>query len=331
LAVGFGSLAIYLAAFFFPEIHRKNDFIWSGVGFFYALVLWVFARRITGGLLLGHVASVALLGWSITQTLSLRRQVTPKTQQTPIPSTEAVTNTIENQASNISLPQRLSQIQKGFGGVFSGVKDKAQQTLNKKTPQTTSPAPTSKTPVEVVDKRTPISEQAVTTPTSSDIATELAVTTPTTSDIATELAVTTPTSSDIATELAVTTPTSSDIATELAVTTPTSSDIATELAVTTPTTSDIATELAVTTPTTSDIATQQAVVTTDTEAKSETPEAIPPHPPAPELVEAAKEAAAAEEAAVAELAKIPMEEMAPDAVLAPPAEEPTDTPNQGIR
>ena len=246
LAVGLGSLSIYLAAFFFPEIHRKNDFIWSGVGFFYALVLWVFARRITGGLLLGHVASVALLGWSITQTLSLRRQVTPKTQQTPIPTTETVTNPIENQASNISLPQRLAQIQKGIGGVFSGVKDKAQQTLNKKTPQTTS-APTSKTSVEVVDKRTPIPKQAVTTPTTSDIATE------------------------------------------------------------------------------------QTVTTTDTEAKSETPEAIPPHPPAPELVEAAKEAAAAEEAAVSELAKIPMEEMAPDAVLAPPAEEPTDTPNEGIK
>ncbi|MBD2607742.1 hypothetical protein H6G81_25235 [Scytonema hofmannii FACHB-248] len=239
LAVGLGSLAIYLAAFFFPEIHRKNDFIWSGVGFFYALVLWVFARRITGGLLLGHVASVALLGWSITQTLSLRRQVTPKTQQTPIPSPEALANTIENQASNISLPQRLSQIPKGIGGVFSGVKDKAQQTLSKKTPQTTS-APTSKSPLEVVDKRSPIPEQTVTTPTSSDITTEQAV-------------------------------------------------------------------------------------TTDTEAKNEiVPQAIPPNPPAPELVEAAKEAAAAEEAAVTELAKTPVEEIAPDAVLAPPAEEPTD-------
>ncbi len=239
LAVGLGSLAIYLAAFFFPEIHRKNDFIWSGVGFFYALVLWVFARRITGGLLLGHVASVALLGWSITQTMSLRRQVTPKTQQTPIPSTEALANTIQNQASNISLPQRLSQIQKGIGGVFSGVKDKAQQTLSKKTPQTT--------PVEVVDKRTPIPEQPVV-------------------------------------------------------------------------------------PATTDITPEQPVVTTDTEVKSETvPQAIPPNPPAPELVEAAKEAAAAEEAAVAEEAKIPVEEIAPDAVLAPPAEEPTDTQLPGIR
>ena len=34
LAVGLGSIAIYLAAFFFPEIHRKNDFILSGVGLF---------------------------------------------------------------------------------------------------------------------------------------------------------------------------------------------------------------------------------------------------------------------------------------------------------
>jgi hypothetical protein len=295
LAVGLGSLAIYLAAFLFPEIHRKNDFIWSGVGFFYALVLWVFARRITGGLLLGHVASVALLGWSITQTLSLRRQVTPKTQQTPIPSPEALANTIQNQASNISLPQRLSQIQKGIGSVFSGVKDKAQQTLNKKTPQTTS-APTSKSPIEVVDKRSPIPKQTVTTPTSSDITTKQAVTTPISSDITTEQAVTTPISSDITTKQAVTTPISSDITTEQAVTTPTSSDITTE-----------------------------QTVTTDTEAKSETvPQAIPPNSPAPELVEAAKEAAAAEEAAVTELAKTPVEEIAPDAVLAPPAEEPTD-------
>jgi hypothetical protein len=312
LAVGLGSLAIYLAAFFFPEIHRKNDFIWSGVGFFYALVLWVFARRITGGLLLGHVASVALLGWSITQTLSLRRQVTPNTQQTPIPSTEALANAIQNQASNISLPQRLSQIPKGIGGIFSGVKDKAQQTLNKKTPQTTS-APTSKSPLEVVDKRIPIPKQAVTIPTSSDITTEQAVTIPTSSDITTEQAVTIPTSSDITTEQAVTIPTSSDITTEQAVTTPTSSDITTEQAVTTPTSSDITTEQAVTIPTSSDITTEQAV-TTPTEAKSETvPQAIP-YPPAPELVEAA----------VAELAKTPVEEIAPDAVLAPPAEEPTD-------
>ena len=87
LAVGLGSLGIYLAAFFFPEVHRKNDFIWSGVGLFYALVLWVCAGQINGGLLLGQVAGVALLGWAVTQTLQLRRQLTPVPQQTELPST----------------------------------------------------------------------------------------------------------------------------------------------------------------------------------------------------------------------------------------------------
>lgn len=85
LAVGLGSLGIFLAAFFLPELHRKNDILWSGVGLFYALVLWVCAGRITGGVLLGQLASVALLGWAVSQTLSLRRELTPAGQKTPIP------------------------------------------------------------------------------------------------------------------------------------------------------------------------------------------------------------------------------------------------------
>jgi Ycf66 protein N-terminus len=85
--VGTGSVGLYISAFFFPEIHRKHDFIWSGVGFFYALVLWIYARQETGGILVGQTASVALLGWFAWQTLKLRRQLVPVSQQTPIPST----------------------------------------------------------------------------------------------------------------------------------------------------------------------------------------------------------------------------------------------------
>lgn len=85
--VGTGSVGLYISAFFFPEIHRKQDFIWSGVGFFYALVLWIYARQETGGILLGQTTSVALLGWLAWQTLTLRRQLVPVSQQTPIPST----------------------------------------------------------------------------------------------------------------------------------------------------------------------------------------------------------------------------------------------------
>ncbi|MEG4458802.1 Ycf66 family protein [Microcoleus sp. N9_A1] len=85
LAVGLGSFSIYMAAFFFPEVHRKNDFTWSGVGLFYALILWACAGRITGALLLGQMAGVAMLGWFAWETLTLRRQVTPVAEQTPIP------------------------------------------------------------------------------------------------------------------------------------------------------------------------------------------------------------------------------------------------------
>lgn len=84
LVIGLGSFAYYMAAFFFPEVHRKSDFVWSGVGFFYALVLWVCAGRITGAVLLSQIASVSLLGWLGWQTLMLRRQLALPEAQTEI-------------------------------------------------------------------------------------------------------------------------------------------------------------------------------------------------------------------------------------------------------
>lgn len=81
LAVGFGSLSLYLSAFLFPEIYRKYDLLWSGLGLFYALVLWICAGRITGSLLLGQMASVALLGALGWQTLNLRFAQTPVEQR----------------------------------------------------------------------------------------------------------------------------------------------------------------------------------------------------------------------------------------------------------
>jgi Ycf66 protein N-terminus len=90
IAVGLGSFIFYMAAFFFPEVHRKYDFLWSGVGLFYALVLWICAGRITGGVLLGQTAAVALVGWLGWQTLTLRRATTSSTEKTEIaPEVEA--------------------------------------------------------------------------------------------------------------------------------------------------------------------------------------------------------------------------------------------------
>jgi Ycf66 protein N-terminus len=82
MIVGLGSVAFYMAAFVFPEVYRKGDFIWSGVGFFYALVLWFCAGQIGGAVLLGQTASVALVAWLGWQTLKLRRETTPLAEQT---------------------------------------------------------------------------------------------------------------------------------------------------------------------------------------------------------------------------------------------------------
>ncbi|YAF94291.1 MAG: Ycf66 family protein [Nodularia sp. CChRGM 3473] len=157
--VGLGSLAIYIAAFFFPEIHRKNDFIWSGVGLFYALVLWVFAPRISGGLLLGHVASVALLVWFGWQTLSLRRQLTPQAQQTPVPSPETVKTGIQEQVTRLSLQDRLAQVQRSLGSTLSGVKDKVQRKPTTPKPEDITSVLAEKPAVEIIDKTTATTEQ----------------------------------------------------------------------------------------------------------------------------------------------------------------------------
>ncbi|WP_293063702.1 Ycf66 family protein [Okeania sp. SIO2B3] len=101
LAVGLGSLALYLVAFFFPEVHRKNDFIWSGLGLFYALILWFCAGRITGAVLLGQVASVALLGYFGWQTLTLRRQVTPVAEQTRVSTQKSTKDITQEQPTTI--------------------------------------------------------------------------------------------------------------------------------------------------------------------------------------------------------------------------------------
>jgi hypothetical protein len=133
LAVGLGSFSIYMAAFFFPEVHRKSDFTWSGVGLFYALILWACAGRITGALLLGQMAGVAMLGWFAWETLALRRQVTPVAEQTPIPQ-------------SIILPGAA-------GGLLAGLFPKKKEPAAKKPKFVRSPKPkTDVVPAPAVDK-----------------------------------------------------------------------------------------------------------------------------------------------------------------------------------
>ena len=84
IIIGLGSLGFYLTAFILPEVHRRSDFFWSGIGMFYAVVLWYCAQQIHGAVLLWQTASVGLLLWLGYQTLLLRRETTPAAQQTPV-------------------------------------------------------------------------------------------------------------------------------------------------------------------------------------------------------------------------------------------------------
>jgi len=170
LAVGLGSLGVYLAAFFVPEVHRKSDFYWSGIGLFYALMLWVCAGRITGGVLVGQIAGVALLGWFGWQTLTLRREFTPAALQTDLPSKEEAAETIRVQAeslkdnvqsklSKVSLPAGISDLPQKLGGLFANAKTQVQARLDaakKPKAKPTPPTPKSVTPPPVAATGQPI-------------------------------------------------------------------------------------------------------------------------------------------------------------------------------
>jgi hypothetical protein len=83
--IALGSLGLFASGFFFPEIRRKNDLIWSGIGLFYALVMFVDSGRLRGGMILEELASVVLIVWLCAQMLQQRRRLVPADKQTPIP------------------------------------------------------------------------------------------------------------------------------------------------------------------------------------------------------------------------------------------------------
>jgi hypothetical protein len=105
--VGSGSFVLYVVALFSPTVRRQNDSIWGGVGVFYALVLWFSSEKVTGFVLLGQTASVALLGWLGWQTLQMRRQLT----QVELPESAPAPSLSPEEAAQAKLPpaQRLQE------------------------------------------------------------------------------------------------------------------------------------------------------------------------------------------------------------------------------
>ncbi|MGC1216156.1 MAG: Ycf66 family protein [Phormidesmis sp.] len=93
ILLGLSSFIFYMAAFFYPEVHRRIDFWLSGLGMACAVVLWFCAGQITGLVLLSQLALIVLLGALGWQTLSIRREKTPVYQQTPVVLTPEVVGT----------------------------------------------------------------------------------------------------------------------------------------------------------------------------------------------------------------------------------------------
>lgn len=290
LVVGLGSLAIYLAAFFFPEIHRKNDFIWSGVGLFYALVLWIFAPRITGGLLLGHIASVALLVWFGWQALTLRRQVLPEIQQTPIPSTEEVQTSLQTQVTNFSLANWLGGLQNFLGGAVAKVKNWFKPTVK--------PTPSQKPAVTVIDKTTPQPQP----PQAEKESEEVEPATPVQS------AEEESSKTEVTEESRVVVVAPNPPAPELVEAAQAEGEEKPSIPV-----AEIAPDAVLAPPA------EAPIEAAETQLLSPTP--VAPNAPAPELVEAAQ-------AEGEEKPSISVAEIAPDAILAPPAEAPVDQKEQ---
>lgn len=150
LVVGLGSLGLYLAAFFYPELHRKGDLVWSGVGLFYALVLWVCAERITGGVLLGQMASVSLIGWLGWQTLVARSMQTPAQRST----TGDLSTDLQAGLNRVLSPENTAKIKQQF----TTLRDRAQSLISKTSqPQNSAEAQTAPvyTPLKPEDFGTP--------------------------------------------------------------------------------------------------------------------------------------------------------------------------------
>ena len=155
LIVGLSSFGLYMAAFFFPEVHRKNDFLWSGLGLFYALVLWVCAGRITGGVLLGQTASVTLLGWLGWQTLTLRRQFAPVDQQTAVPTAaewqQALLAALTNVWNGLSKAQSIAPFLKPMSKQVARLTAWLEALVTTTTKPTSAP-PTSAMPTSIEAK-----------------------------------------------------------------------------------------------------------------------------------------------------------------------------------
>jgi hypothetical protein len=153
IAVAISSLVLFSTAFLMSGIHRKDDFLWSAVGLFYALVLWYCVRNITGAVLLGQAAATVLIVSYSWQTIKLRQGMqrvmgglSPE-QSTP----EAIANSAQtNETNNFSV----------VGSINGLLKRRKPQVMPSSTPVTKKPTPkVTERDIAIPETPTEISEE----------------------------------------------------------------------------------------------------------------------------------------------------------------------------
>jgi hypothetical protein len=122
VVVVMASLGLYSTTFVIPEVSRKNDLVWSGVGLFYGLVLWVCAGRITGGVLLGQMASVALIGWMGWQMVESRWNSVPEADRVSSGKVEGWRSSL----AGLSRSDTAVKLKKQAQGVINKAQEKIQ-------------------------------------------------------------------------------------------------------------------------------------------------------------------------------------------------------------
>jgi len=150
ILVAITSLSLYINAFIRPKIHRKDDFLWSGLGLFYALVLWICASRITGAVLLGQCAGVAVAIAFIWENSKLRQALIAESQSNQALEGFSVLTLIAQ------LLAKVSQLGKKKPIVTTSPPEKPSETL------TTPPEEKEETPTPVASttkEETPVKNQ----------------------------------------------------------------------------------------------------------------------------------------------------------------------------
>ena len=160
IAVAISSLVLFSTAFVMSHIHRRDDFFWSGIGLFYALVLWYCAKNITGAVLLGQTAATALLVSYSWQTLKLRRVIA-----NPAKAAEINNFSILRSINNL-LKSKKPQVKVPTSPVEAPPKSKVTE-QEIAIPDTPSEEKIADTPVSNPESKQPVEQQSNTAETTS--------------------------------------------------------------------------------------------------------------------------------------------------------------------